>query len=255
MTWELAAELTVGIVSTAAIVIGITLAVERLGPRIGGALGGLPIVIGPAFFFVLHDHSVAFSANAAAASLDVAQREPGVSDGICRRGSPLAIRGLCGNAGMDRGCLGIVSSATFALTGFAALSVRDDRRSFLGKSFRATLCSGQGQGHAYHADPARRGGRIARRSGHGCLGLAGTGMGRAANRLSHRANRDISNHSPAFGRRNDGGDAACDHVGDFQPGCVHFCSGGPVIAFLAGVVASVLLTICLIYAPPKLIKL
>ncbi|QCO55435.1 hypothetical protein EOK75_06470 [Pseudorhodobacter turbinis] len=59
----------VRVLSTAGIVIGITLAVERLGPKIGGALAGLPIVIGPAFFFIVRDHSVAFSANAAAASL------------------------------------------------------------------------------------------------------------------------------------------------------------------------------------------
>lgn len=62
-------EVLTRIVGTAAIVIGITLAVERLGPKIGGALAGLPIVIGPAFFFMLHEQSVAFSADVAAASL------------------------------------------------------------------------------------------------------------------------------------------------------------------------------------------
>lgn len=66
---DLAIELLTRVASTAAIVIGITLAVERLGPKIGGALAGLPIVIGPAFFFLLRENSVAFSANAAAASL------------------------------------------------------------------------------------------------------------------------------------------------------------------------------------------
>lgn len=55
--------------ATAAIVVGITLAVERLGPRIGGALAGLPIVIGPAFFFLLQDHSAAFSIDIATATL------------------------------------------------------------------------------------------------------------------------------------------------------------------------------------------
>jgi len=66
---DLAIELLIRVLSTAGIVIGITLAVERLGPKIGGALAGLPIVIGPAFFFIVREHSVAFSANAAAASL------------------------------------------------------------------------------------------------------------------------------------------------------------------------------------------
>ena len=62
-------ELFVRIVATAAIVIGVTLAAEHLGPKIGGALAGLPIVIGPAFFFLVRDQSVAFSADAAAAAL------------------------------------------------------------------------------------------------------------------------------------------------------------------------------------------
>ena len=66
---DLAVELSIRIFLTAGIVIGITLAVERLGVNVGGALAGLPIVIGPAFFFVLREHSVAFSANAATASL------------------------------------------------------------------------------------------------------------------------------------------------------------------------------------------
>ena len=62
-------ELLVRVVATAAIVIGITVAVERLGAAIGGALAGLPIVIGPGFFFIARDHSAAFTAEAATASL------------------------------------------------------------------------------------------------------------------------------------------------------------------------------------------
>ena len=62
-------ELFVRIVATAAIVIGVTLAAEHLGPKIGGALAGLPIVIGPAFFFLVQDQNLTFSAYAAAASL------------------------------------------------------------------------------------------------------------------------------------------------------------------------------------------
>ncbi|WP_458792639.1 hypothetical protein [Yoonia sp. MH D7] len=69
MSSDLAIELLVRVLSTAGIVIGVTLAVERLGPKIGGALAGLPIVIGPAFFFIVRDQSVVFSANTAAASL------------------------------------------------------------------------------------------------------------------------------------------------------------------------------------------
>lgn len=66
---DLAAEILARIVATAAIVIGITLAVDRLGPTIGGAIAGLPITIGPGFFFMLREHGTAFSAGAAAASL------------------------------------------------------------------------------------------------------------------------------------------------------------------------------------------
>ncbi|WP_050526289.1 hypothetical protein [Pseudorhodobacter aquimaris] len=69
MSSDLLVELLVRVFATAGIVIGITLSVERLGPKIGGALAGLPIVIGPAFFFIVRDHSIEFSANAAAASL------------------------------------------------------------------------------------------------------------------------------------------------------------------------------------------
>ena len=66
---NLAAELLSRVVATAVIVIGITLAVERLGPAIGGALVGLPIVIGPGFFFLLREHGAEFGAGAAASSL------------------------------------------------------------------------------------------------------------------------------------------------------------------------------------------
>ncbi|RNF34350.1 hypothetical protein [Paracoccus methylarcula] len=69
MTFGPEIELLVRIAATAAIVIGVTLAAEHLGPKIGGALAGLPIVIGPAFFFLIREQSQAFSADAAAASL------------------------------------------------------------------------------------------------------------------------------------------------------------------------------------------
>lgn len=66
---DMIAELGIRIVATAVIVIGVALAVERLGPAIGGALAGLPIVIGPGFFFIARDHSAAFTADAGTASL------------------------------------------------------------------------------------------------------------------------------------------------------------------------------------------
>ena len=66
---DIAVELASRVIATALIVIGITLAVERLGPRLGGGLAGLPIVIGPGFFFLIRENDAAFSADAAAYSL------------------------------------------------------------------------------------------------------------------------------------------------------------------------------------------
>jgi len=62
-------ELLVRAGATTLIVIGATLAIDRFGPKIGGALAGLPIIIGPGFFFIIRDHGAAFAADAAAASL------------------------------------------------------------------------------------------------------------------------------------------------------------------------------------------
>ncbi|HSK39821.1 MAG TPA: hypothetical protein VK943_08630 [Arenibaculum sp.] len=56
-------------VATALIVIIVTLSVERLGPMIGGALVGLPIVIGPGFFFLLQEHGTDFAVSSASYAL------------------------------------------------------------------------------------------------------------------------------------------------------------------------------------------
>lgn len=62
-------ELLIRILATALVVIGVTLAVERLGPTIGGALAGLPMVIGPGFYFIAREHPEEFTSTTAAASL------------------------------------------------------------------------------------------------------------------------------------------------------------------------------------------
>jgi len=55
--------------ATAAVVVAISWAVGALGPRIGGALAGLPIVLGPGFFFLAHQAPADFAAHAAAYAL------------------------------------------------------------------------------------------------------------------------------------------------------------------------------------------
>jgi len=69
MTPDLLAELLTRAIATAAVVVGITIAVERLGPAIGGVLGGLPIVIGPGFYFLMLEQSTEFTIGAAISSL------------------------------------------------------------------------------------------------------------------------------------------------------------------------------------------
>ncbi|HLT26457.1 MAG TPA: hypothetical protein VK047_07145 [Zeimonas sp.] len=63
------AELLVRTVATAIFVIGVTAAVGRLGPAIGGALAGLPIVLGPGFFFLARTEEASFVIDAAGYSL------------------------------------------------------------------------------------------------------------------------------------------------------------------------------------------
>ncbi|MRX49692.1 hypothetical protein GI374_04360 [Paracoccus sp. S-4012] len=55
--------------ATAVVVIGVAAAVERLGPAVGGALAGLPIVLGPGFFFLMREAEAGFVAQAAGYSI------------------------------------------------------------------------------------------------------------------------------------------------------------------------------------------
>ncbi|MGJ7456187.1 hypothetical protein ACR80S_11055 [Halomonas sp. MA07-2] len=57
------------LVATAAVVIGVSLAVGRLGPRLGGIIAGTPIILGPGYFFMLQEHSTAFIQTAALSTL------------------------------------------------------------------------------------------------------------------------------------------------------------------------------------------
>ena len=43
-------ELGVRMGATAAVVVAVTFAVGRFGPLVGGALAGLPVVLGPGFY-------------------------------------------------------------------------------------------------------------------------------------------------------------------------------------------------------------
>ncbi|WP_274427036.1 hypothetical protein [Chelativorans sp. YIM 93263] len=69
MTDGVIAEFAVRAVATASIVIFIAWAAVRLGPAIGGILAGLPIILAPGFYFLLHDHTPEFAARAATGSL------------------------------------------------------------------------------------------------------------------------------------------------------------------------------------------
>lgn len=62
-------QLLARMAATACVVIGVALAVGRLGPAIGGALAGLPIVLGPGFFFITMQAPAGFVSAAAVYSL------------------------------------------------------------------------------------------------------------------------------------------------------------------------------------------
>ncbi|MFN7102293.1 MAG: hypothetical protein ACK4N1_06665 [Pseudorhizobium sp.] len=55
--------------STAIVVVFTTWIAARLGPRIGGVLIGLPIVLAPGFFFLLRDHAPEFAGSSASGAL------------------------------------------------------------------------------------------------------------------------------------------------------------------------------------------
>lgn len=63
------AELVTRMVTTAFVVVAVALVVRRFGPVIGGALAGLPIVLGPGFFFLLGKSTPSFIADTASFSL------------------------------------------------------------------------------------------------------------------------------------------------------------------------------------------
>ena len=62
-------ELAFRMVATAAVVIVVTWAVNHFGPLVGGSLSGLPVVIGPGFYFLSLHATPAFVGAAAAHSL------------------------------------------------------------------------------------------------------------------------------------------------------------------------------------------
>lgn len=57
------------LVATAAVVIGVSVTVGKLGPRLGGIMAGMPIVLGPGYFFMLKEQSPAFIREAALSTL------------------------------------------------------------------------------------------------------------------------------------------------------------------------------------------
>lgn len=64
----LASALAKGL-ATATVVVLVTLSVGRFGPVIGGAIAGLPMVLGPGFLFLLLEHSPDYVSAMAASSL------------------------------------------------------------------------------------------------------------------------------------------------------------------------------------------
>ncbi|RBP32621.1 hypothetical protein DET50_103182 [Marinobacter pelagius] len=57
------------LLATALVVIGVSVAVGKVGPRVGGILAGTPIILGPGYFFMLQERSVEFLQAAALSTL------------------------------------------------------------------------------------------------------------------------------------------------------------------------------------------
>lgn len=57
------------LIATALVVVGVSISVGKLGPRLGGILAGTPIVLGPGYFFMLQERSTEFIEVAALSTL------------------------------------------------------------------------------------------------------------------------------------------------------------------------------------------
>lgn len=57
------------LIATAIVVIGVSVAVGKLGPRLGGIIAGTPIILGPGYFFMLQEWPTGFVQEAALATL------------------------------------------------------------------------------------------------------------------------------------------------------------------------------------------
>lgn len=57
------------LLATALVVIGVSVTVARLGPRLGGILAGTPIVLGPGYFFMLQEQCAEFVRSAVLSTL------------------------------------------------------------------------------------------------------------------------------------------------------------------------------------------
>ncbi|MDI5920813.1 hypothetical protein QLQ86_08440 [Halomonas sp. LR5S13] len=57
------------LIATALVVVGVSISVGKLGPRLGGILAGTPIVLGPGYFFMLQERPAEFIEVAALSTL------------------------------------------------------------------------------------------------------------------------------------------------------------------------------------------
>lgn len=57
------------LIATALVVIGVSVSVGKLGPRLGGIIAGTPIILGPGYFFLLQEWPTEFIQAAALATL------------------------------------------------------------------------------------------------------------------------------------------------------------------------------------------